>query len=151
MPTQLSSADKIHTAYIQVSPIRDQEGGMYPFTYWLAWAYDYSELDSNSKIYAILPPGAAVLRVANRVDEAFTGATDLTIGDGTDPDGFLATGVASPTAAGDFVCDTDAAYADGKYYEDGDTIDIYIAGPVTAGSGKLFVEVLSYFEDLAEE
>lgn len=147
---QLSSADEYQTAYIQVAPLRDPEEGMYPFTYWLSYAYDYSDI-SASKVSFDVPPRAVVLRVVHQVTEALTGATALTIGDDSDADGWMASGVADPSTAGDTALDYDAAYAvKGKYYSSGDTIDISFTGVVTAGSGKIFIEVLSYFEDLTD-
>ena len=58
----------------------------------------------------------------------------------------------TPTTAGDFGVDYDAALAvKGKLYQDGDTIDITFTGIATAGEGILWVEMISYGEAIAAE
>ena len=148
---QLDGGDDVYTAYVQVSNFRTPEDGMFPITYWLNAAYDYGDI-SASQVTVEIPPRTKILRVAHQITEALTGVTSIIIGDDTDPNGWVANAYGAGTA-GLFITDYTAAYAAvGKYYADGDTIDITFGGTATwtAGSGKLFIEVLSYFEDLTD-
>jgi hypothetical protein len=95
-----------------------------------------------------------VLRVRHRVDVAFTGCTAMIVGDGDTANGWIVTGVITPGTIGDFVGDVDSTFegAGGKFYQDGDTIDITLTGPtVSAGEGVLFAEVISYHEEVGTE
>lgn len=146
---QLNGADELFTAYIQVCPFRDPEAGMFPFTYWLNASYLYSDI-SSSKIEVEVPPNAIVLQCLHQISAALTGVTAIAVGDGTTPNGWIADAYGAGTA-GISRTDYTAAYAAvSKYYPDGDTIDIAFTGVALAGSGKLFVKVLSYFEDLTD-
>jgi len=144
--TQLNDAKRPFTAYIQTANFRDQEEGMFPFTYWLAYAYDYTDITA-SYINIDVPPGAIVLQVGHQISAALTACTAIQIGDGIDPNGWVADAwVAGATG---FYTDYTAAYAAvGKRYNAGDTIDVHFTGVVSAGSGKVFVKVLSYTETL---
>lgn len=147
----LKSDAKDSTAYFAFEPTRDPEDGMSPISRWLSYAYAYTDA-TLSVISVHVPPGSMVLRVAHRADTAFTGVTAITIGDGAAADGWMATGVATVATAGNFVVDYDSTFtATGKYYADGDTIDITQTGIATAGTGKIFIEVISYAEALAAE
>jgi hypothetical protein len=146
---QLDGADDIYTAYIQVAAFRTPEDGFFPFTYWLNASYAFGDV-SASKISVFVPPRSKVLRVAHQITAAQTGVTAITVGDDDDPNGWIADAY-STGAAGVFVTDYTAAYAaTGKYYATADTIDIVQTGVISAGSGKLWIEVLSYFEDLTD-
>lgn len=151
MSVQLDGDANVYTAYIQVADFRTPEDGMFPFTYWLNMSYDYSDI-SASLATLFVPAEARVLRVCSQIDEAFTGVTSMIVGDGDDPNGWIADAY-DAGAAGTFMTDYTAAYAaTGKRYGTADTIDITFGGATswTAGSGKLWVEVLSYFEDLTD-
>jgi hypothetical protein len=144
--TQLNDAKRPYTAYIQTANFRDQEEGMFPFTYWLAYAYDYTDITA-SEIEVEVPPGAIVLQVGHQISETLTGITAITAGD----DGNAAGWIADAWVAGavGFYTDLTATYAAvGKRYDDGDTIDVAFTGIALAGSGKVFVKILSYTEVL---
>jgi len=144
--TQLNDAKRPYTAYLQTANFRDQEEGMFPFTYWIAYAYDFSDI-SASLIEIEVPPGAIVLQVGHQISAALTGITAITIGDDDAAAGWVADAwVAGATG---FYTDYTAAYAAaGKWYDDGDTIDVAFTGIALAGSGKVFVKILSYTETL---
>lgn len=144
--TQLNDAKRPYTAYIQSSAFRDQEEGMFPFTYWISYAYDYSDI-TTSKIEIEIPPGAIVLQVGHQISATLTGVTAITVGDGSAAAGWIADAwVAGATG---FYTDYTATYAAvGKRYNTGDTIDVAFTGICTAGSGKVFVKILSYTEEL---
>jgi len=145
--TQLNDAKRPHTAYLQTANFRDQEEGMFPFTYWLAYSYLFGDITA-SYVNIEVPPGAIVLSVGHQISAALTGCSAIEVGDGSDPNGWIVD--AYGTGATGFITDHTAAYAAvGKRYDDGDTIDIHFTGtPISAGSGKLFVEMLSYTEEL---
>lgn len=146
---QLDGGDDVYTAYVQVANFRTPEEGMFPITYWLNAAYAFGDI-SASQVTVELPPRCKVLRVAHQITAALTGIDAIEIGDGADPNGWVADAYGGGTA-GEFITDYTAAYAAvGKYYADGDTMDINFSGIASAGSGKLFIEVLSYFEDLTD-
>jgi len=151
MTEQLNGADELFTAYIQVCPFRDPETGMFPFTYWLNASYDYSDTILESRINAVeVPPNAIVLQCLHQISVALTGVTAITVGDGDDPNGWIANAYGAGTA-GVSRTDYTAAYAAvSKYYPDGDIIEVIFDAAPSAGSGKLFVKVLSYFEDLTD-
>jgi hypothetical protein len=85
------------------------------------------------------------------IGAAFTGTTSVIVGDGSDDDGWLATGVVNPASAGSMAYDHDADLVTaGKLYQTGDTVDITFGGATswTAGSAKAWIGVLSYNEAL---
>ena len=155
MSPQLKQAQEPFTAYIQVAPFRDWEDGMFPFTYWLNQAYDATDA-ATSLVELEIPPKSIVLRVLHQISAVFTGVTAMTVGEGavgaaTNNDwiadawgantaGLLTIGIAEPYPV--LQC---------RYYPNGGVIRIYFTGPATAGSGKLFAQVLSYMEDLTDE
>ena len=144
---QLNDAKRPYTAFLQTANFRDQDEGMFPFTYWLAYSYLYSDI-SASYINIDVPPGAIVLRVVHQISATLTGCTAIEVGDGTDPNGWIEDAwVAGATGT---YLDYNAVYMMiSKRYNTGDTIDIHFTGtPVSAGSGKLFIEMLSYTETL---
>lgn len=145
--TQLNDAKRPYTAYLQTANFRDQEEGMFPFTYWLAYAYDWEDITA-SYIEIEVPPGAIVLQVGHQISATLTGCTAIEVGDQSDDDdGWIADAwVAGATG---FYTDYTAAYAAvGRRHDDGDAIDVHFTGVVSAGSGKVFVKILSYTETL---
>lgn len=154
--TQLNDSKRSHTAYVQTANFRDQEEGMFPFTYWLAYAFDYSDIDA-SYVELLVPPGAIVLQVGFQVSELFTNVTSIRVGDGVSEGGVeVATNndwIADAWLGGaaGFVTSLATTYAlVGKRYNTGDTIDVVFGGTDawTAGSGKVFILILSYTEVL---
>ena len=155
MSTSLKARVRPDTAYFAFGTPRDPEDAMSPVSRWIAKAYDYSDI-SASMFSMHIPPGSRVLRVYHEVQVALTGVVSLIVGDGTNDDGWIETAVATPSSAGDFVSDYDADYsAVGKLYQDGDMIDITFTGNATtdftAGEAILWVEIISYNEDLEAE
>ena len=103
------------------------------------------EAQEASAIFNI-PANTFVLDVFSNVDTAFTALVTLDIGDGDDPDGWLATAKVAPQSAvstGLVKRTTEAtaeAYAGGKLYAAADTIDITVGGAnVDAGELDVFV------------
>jgi len=145
---KLNSKVSESTAYYGFEPTRDPEDGMSPISRWMSHAFVYGD-QSSSVVSIHVPPMTFVMRVALLIGAAFTGTTAVTVGDGDDVDGWIASGTITPTTAGDMAVDNDAALSEvGKLYEDGDTIDITFTGVATAGSGKVFIETVSYNEAL---
>lgn len=134
------------TAYFAFEETRDPETGMSPISRWIGWAFDY--LDQTLSVVPIhIPPGSRVIDVRLEIDTAWTGTTAVTVGDGSAADGWIATGVITPTTAGDFGGDYDASIrVKGKIYQTGDTLDITFTGVATAGTAKVFMQVISYHE-----
>jgi hypothetical protein len=90
--------------------------------------------------------------VALEISVAWTGTTAVVVGDGTTANGWIETGVITPTTAGDFGLDYDSTYGvKGRFYEDGDTIDVSFTGIATAGEAILWIEMISYAEALGAE
>jgi hypothetical protein len=110
------------------------------------------EAQEASAIFNV-PAGALVLDVLANVNTAFTALVTLDVGDGDDPDGWLATAKIAPQSAvatGLFKRTTEAtaeAYAGGKYYAAADTIDITVGG-ANVDAGELDVYVV-YIEKLS--
>jgi len=113
----------------------------------MGYYYTYAD-QSASTVKCIVPPGSRVIQVAHEVHTAFAGVTAMVVGDGDTANGWLETGVISPTASSpEFVFDYDSAFGiKGKLYMSGDTIDIGFTGIATAGTGILWVMVISYAE-----
>jgi hypothetical protein len=114
-----------------------------------------TDIGDSYKAEALVPRDTIALRAVVRIDEVFDNASSVNVGDGTDPNGWLA--AQDFTAAGGKF-DPDAAYqaggaTGGAYYEDGDTIEIETATGTapTQGKGILFLEVISYHEDAEAE
>lgn len=132
------------TSYFQFETGRDPMEGMSPISRWLAFSYSFDD-QVASVVSVQVQPGARCLRVAHETVTAFTGATALTIGDGAAADGWMATAVADPTTAGNFAVDYDSTFTrTAKIYATGDTIDISFAGIATAGTGRIYIEMLSF-------
>ena len=150
--TSLEKTVSPHTAYWAFETTRDPEVGMSPISRWKGFYYLFSD-QSASTVSVIIQRGTRALRVAHEVHTAFAGVTAMTIGDGAAADGWIATGVITPTAATpEFVLDYDSTYAAvGKMYMDGDTLDIAFTGIATAGSGIVWMEYISYGEAANEE
>ena len=147
----LQTENQVGTAYYQFERGRDPLVGMSPVSRW--YAASYLHTDQTASVVSIeVPPRTMVLRVRHVVATAFTGATDILVGDGDAANGWIRTGIITPGTAGDFIGDPPGAFevAGGKYYAAGDTIDISFTGVTTAGTGKIFVEMISYHEALAD-
>jgi len=134
------------TRYFQVVAGRDPLEGMFPISVWLGYSFLYSD-QVASVVSVPIYPGARVNAVKLEVTTAFAGTTAVVVGDGSAANGWIATGVITPTTLNDFGGDYDAAYAvKGKKYTTGDTIDVTFTGVATAGAGILWVNVISYAE-----
>lgn len=136
-----------HTGYFAFETTRNPEDGMSAIVRCMGYYYTYAD-QTASTVKCIVPPGSRVIQVAHEVHTAFTSVTAMIVGDGDDDNGWIASGVISPTASSpEFVFDYDADLAvKGKLYMSGDTIDIKLTGIATAGSGILWVMVISYAE-----
>jgi hypothetical protein len=99
-----------------------------------------------------VPANTLVLDVFSLTTEAWTASVTITVGDGTDADGFLAsakiapqsdvaTGLVSRTSKA-----TAEAFAGGKLYESADTIDAVVAG-ANPDAGKTDFYIL-YIENV---
>lgn len=141
----------------------DPDSGYSPVSRWLAKAFTYDDFVSHPTgstghvAQLQIPRGTIALRCVARVDTLFadTGADAIDIGDGNDLDGW---GVELDFSSTGVKYDPDAVYnPDGStgfaYYENGDTIEVHFknATAPTAGQAIVFVEVISYHEDLNEE
>lgn len=99
-----------------------------------------------------VPAGSLVFDVAVVVTTAFNATTPtLTVGDGSDPDGYLddtdiglATAATATTPAVKLARNSSNPYANGKYYAEADTIDfVFDPGTLDASpTGKLKGTVL---------
>ena len=147
----LTSEDKSSTAFWQFEPTRDPEELMSPITRW--WSRAFAFGDQTASVVAIgIPPGSRVLSVAMEIAVAWAGTTAVVVGDGATADGWIATGIITPTTLGDFGRDLTSTFgAKGKLYQAGDTIDVTFTGIANAGEAILYVEMISYNEDLAAE
>jgi len=98
-----------------------------------------------------VPAGTLVLNVAIYTPTAWTATCILDVGDGTDPDGFLATAKVAPTVAQTngvrklSTLPTAEAYAGGKFYAVDDTIDVAVGTAIpVVGQSDIYV---TYIED----
>lgn len=102
--------------------------------------------DANTTVEAIelpakhyIPPQGVMLIVTT----AISGGTPAwTVGDGSDPDGWVATDDITEASAGAYAgtqATTDAYATAGKYYSAADTIDVVVTTGMSSGSAKLFV------------
>lgn len=99
-----------------------------------------------------IPAGSVVLDVALKVGTAWAGGTDVQLGDGTDPDGWISAtqgAVANLTAgatvrAGGAYAIGDAATNRGlgKVYASADTLDVAFTGTFTAGTATIVVRYI---------
>ena len=111
-------------------------------------AITYQSSGANIEI----PAGAVVLDVVLKVGTAWAGGTDVQLGDGTDPDGWISAtrgAVANLTAgatvrAGGAYAIGDAATNRGlgKVYAAADTLDVAFTGTFTAGTATIVVRYL---------
>ena len=96
------------TAYYQFETPRDPKEGMSPIFRWLAYSFDYE--DQVASVVAIdLPLRCRMIDFRLEIVTAWTNTTAVTAGDGSAADGWLATGVITPTTANDFGGDYDAS------------------------------------------
>lgn len=111
--------------------------------------FTYAELAVNGNVYELfgVPAGTFIERVATSVAIAWTTSVTITIGDGTQAAGFMASADIAPQTAvttGVLVSSIGAAaeaYVNGRYYAAADTIDATIAG-ATPAAGELNVWVV---------
>jgi hypothetical protein len=99
-----------------------------------------------------LPAGSVVLDVVMKVGTAWAGGTDVQIGDGTDPDGWISatqgavanlTAGATVRAAGAYaIGDAATNKGLGKVYASADTLDVAFTGTFTAGTADVFVRYI---------
>ena len=98
-----------------------------------------------------VPAGVIVLDVKSNVNEAFDASVTITIGDGTDVDGFLASAKIAPQSAvssgvlKSTLSGTQEAFAGGRKYAAADTIDAVVGG-ADPTVGELDVWIF-YIED----
>lgn len=118
--------------------------------------FDWKHLNGGKAINIPVPAGARVLDVRMVVDTGFTstGTNTITVGDGSDADGFItataATTVTMATAGAVVNCDgvyafgaTDTGAAELKSYASADTIDLATGmTDWTAGAATLVVTYL---------
>lgn len=142
----------------------DNDTGQSPISRWLAYALDYADFTSNLTATGYLarcqiPRGTLALRVVVRVDAAFDGSAsteaDIDIGDSSDSAGWIDSGDFSSTGivtvpSGAYQWDTNGT---GAFYEDGDTVTVATKSTTapTTGSAIIFIETISYHEDLEAE
>jgi len=98
-----------------------------------------------------VPANCLVLEVAIYTPTAWTATAILDVGDGVDPNGWLATAKVAPTVAQTdgvlkrSTLPTAEAYAAGKLYTAADTIDVAIGTAIPAvGQSNIFI---TYIED----
>ena len=99
-----------------------------------------------------LPAGSVVQDVVVKVGTAWVGGTDVQLGDGTDPDGWISAtqgAVANLTigatirAAGAYaIGDAATNRGLGKVYAAADTLDVAFTGTFTAGTADVFVRYI---------
>lgn len=99
-----------------------------------------------------LPAGSVVQDVVMKVGTAWVGGTDVQLGDGTDPDGWISAtqgATASLTigatirAAGAYaIGDAASNRGLGKVYAAADTLDVAFTGTFTAGTADIFVRYI---------
>jgi hypothetical protein len=99
-----------------------------------------------------LPAGSVVQDVVVKVGTAWVGGTDVQLGDGTDPDGWISAtqgAVANLTigatirAAGAYaIGDAASNRGLGKVYAAADTLDVAFTGTFTAGTADIFVRYI---------
>jgi hypothetical protein len=117
--------------------------------------FSWRDLNAGSTINVPVPAGSRILDVRLVVDVAFTstGTNTITVGDGSDADGFItATAADTTTLVANAVINNDGVYAFGatdtgaaeiKLYAAADTIDLASAQTDwTAGSASLMVTYL---------
>lgn len=115
--------------------------------------FDYKALNAAKAINVPVPAGTKVLDVRLVVTKGWTGGTSMTVGDGSDADGFITAAVATQAAmatAGAVINATglytagatDTTAAELKAYTSADTIDLAGSGTWTAGEAALVVTYL---------
>ena len=99
-----------------------------------------------------VPANTLVLEVAIYTPTAWTATVILDVGDGVDPNGFLATAKVAPTAAQTdgvlkrSTLPTAEAYAAGKLYAAADTIDVAIGTAIPAvGQSDIYISYIENF------
>lgn len=114
--------------------------------YWIL-SRAITEADNAATVGAIeVPAQTFVSKVAAIVTEAFgtDGTSQIDVGDGDDPDGWIDNSQLSAGVAGGYTgTGGDAAYTakQGKYYITADTIDVYVSSE-TGGSMQVIAHLL---------
>ena len=123
---QLRTHDVSHYSFKAIRRLRVPADGLAQGTY---------------EIFSVAP-NTLVRKVVTVVKVAFTASVTLTIGDGTQAAGFLASADIGPQTLNNVAnSDTDGeAYAGGKLYTAKDTIDLVVGG-AAAAVGELYVEI----------
>ena len=113
---------------------------------WKVFKYTADDL-VNDAISFPLNANTHVLAVAHVTNVAFDNAADLTVGDATDPDGWVTAAMATPTTKGDlaFSMGSAAVYAGGKFYATTSRLTIAFTATPIVGEGELRV-LISGFE-----
>ncbi len=141
----------------------DANSGYSPLTRWFAQAFTYEDFTSNpegrtgQEAQIQVPRGSIILRCFVRVDTLFTGSgnSDIDVGDSDDADGWL-DGVDFSSTGLKMDCDADYNWhlnGTGRYYSNGKMIKVLMknATAPTTGEAILFLEIVSYHEDLSKE
>lgn len=148
--------------------IVDTDSGKSPVARWLTWALDYDDFVSNPTgatgyvAKCQVPRGTIALKLLARLEEVFAGAgkTDIDIGDGDNTDGWAdafnwgtTTGLYYDENAAYNTGDASAGVAGPQYYSGADTIDVLWGNATAPTQGKvvIFLEVISYHEDVGAE
>ncbi len=103
-----------------------------------------------NEIFSV-PANTLVKEVALNIVSAFNGSVTLTIGDGTDADGFLDDIQIAPTVTGwkSSLADANPFSLQGKLYASADTVDITRGGGTpTAGSADAFLFYIPNFTEV---
>lgn len=146
----LTDSNSPQTAFLQFEVTRDPNEGLSPVTRWLSRSFDYED-QSASVVSIHVPPMTFVKGAVLQISTAWTNTTAVSVGDSVNAQGWIVSGQIDPTVAGEMELDYDAAFVvTGKLYQTGDLITVTFTGVATAGTAKLFIEVISYNEALAD-
>ncbi len=128
----------------QVVPSQQEKAGKAFLDYVKRYTIRFSDLDATNAFRIPLEAGQTVLAVRLQVESVFDAVT-LTVGDGSDPDGFVVSGVFNPATADAFVNSNLVAVASlgafgtGKHYGANDYLVVTASGPSTKGELTLSV------------
>jgi hypothetical protein len=109
------------------------------------YEYTFADLDAGDDFKVVIPANTIVLNVGHEVVTAFAGGTpSCDVGDAADADGYIPTANISETVAGNlyFSQGGAGAYAQGRKYSVASQIIVAHATGLTAGAGKLYIEML---------
>ncbi len=128
----------------QVVPSQQEKAGKAFLDYVKRFTVNFSDFDATNAYRIPLEAGETVLGVRLQVESVFDAVT-LTVGDSSDPDGFVKTAVLDPAVAGAFVNSNLVAAANlgafgtGKHYTANDYLVVTLSGPSTKGELTLNV------------